>query len=69
MISPKFFDDVDFFTSFLKTKGKIFVDGYSFNSYIKVSKSLFNAIKNTFLIGGIIAGCLVCDYVLNYPAS
>lgn len=41
------------YTSFLKTKGKIFVDGYSFNSYIKVSKSLFNAIKNTLLIGGI----------------
>ena len=41
------------YTSFLKTSGKIFVPGYSFDSYVKVSKSLWNAIRNTFVIGGL----------------
>lgn len=41
------------YTSFLKTSGKIFVPGYSLQSYQKVSKDLFNSIKNTFFIGGI----------------
>ncbi|MBQ9841258.1 MAG: iron ABC transporter permease [Erysipelotrichaceae bacterium] len=41
------------YTSFQKTSGKIFVEGYSLDSYRKVSKDLFNSIKNTFAIGGI----------------
>ncbi len=41
------------YTSFLKTSGKMFVKGYSFNSYIKVSKDLINSSKNTFVIGGL----------------
>ncbi|MGB4985814.1 MAG: iron ABC transporter permease [Erysipelotrichaceae bacterium] len=41
------------YTSFLKTSGKIFIDGYSFASYVKVFDSLGNAIFNTFVIGGI----------------
>lgn len=40
------------YTSFLKTSGKIFVDGYSFNSYRNIAGDLLNAIKNTVFIGG-----------------
>lgn len=40
------------YTSFLKTSGKIFVLGYSFNSYIKIQKDLWKATSNTFVIGG-----------------
>ncbi len=41
------------YTSFLKTSGKIFVDGYSLGSYIKIWDDLGNAIFNTFFIGGL----------------
>ena len=41
------------YTSFLKTSGKIFVKGYSLNSYVKISKDLWRAISNTFAIGGL----------------
>ncbi len=40
------------YTSFLKTSGKIFVPGYSFDSYIKIKDGLVNSISNTFFIGG-----------------
>lgn len=40
------------YTSFLNTSGKIFVPGYSLNSYKAVMKDLGNAVKNTFFIGG-----------------
>lgn len=40
------------YTSFLKTSGKLFVDGYSLESYTDAFSKLGNAIPNTFLIGG-----------------
>ncbi len=40
------------YTSFQKTSGKLFVDGYSLNSYREAWGKLGNAIPNTFLIGG-----------------
>ena len=41
------------YTSFLKTSGKIFVPGYSLDSYKFAFTHLRNAIPNTFLIGGL----------------
>ena len=41
------------YTSFLKTRGYIFVGGYSLDSYKRIAGDLWNAIGNTFLIGGI----------------
>lgn len=40
------------YTSFKKTSGKLFVDGYSLDSYRDAIGKLENAIPNTFLIGG-----------------
>ena len=40
------------YTSFQKTSGKLFVEGYSLNSYRQALPLLENAIPNTFLIGG-----------------
>lgn len=40
------------YTSFQNTSGKIFIEGYSLNSYRQALKQLENAIPNTFLIGG-----------------
>ena len=41
------------YTSFQNTSGKLFVDGYSLNSYVDAFAKLGNAIPNTFLIGGV----------------
>ena len=41
------------YTSFLKTSGKLFVPGYSLDSYKYAFTHLTNAIPNTFLIGGL----------------
>jgi len=41
------------YTSFLNTKGMLFVDGYSFMSYTQAFKRLGNSIQNTFVIGGL----------------
>lgn len=41
------------YTSFKKTSGKLFVDGYSLDSYVEAFGKLENAIPNTFLIGGV----------------
>lgn len=41
------------YTSFLNTKGYIFVDGYSLNSYKRIAGDLLNAIGNTFFVGGL----------------
>ncbi|MDO4940755.1 MAG: iron ABC transporter permease [Erysipelotrichaceae bacterium] len=41
------------YTSFLKTSGKIFLDGYSLDSYKYAFTHLTKAIPNTFLIGGL----------------
>ncbi len=41
------------YTSFLKTSGKIFLPGYSLDSYRFAFTHLRNAIPNTFIIGGI----------------
>ena len=41
------------YTSFLKTSGKIFLPGYSLDSYKFAFTHLRNAIPNTFLIGGL----------------
>ena len=38
------------YTSFQNTSGKLFVDGYSLNSYVDAFSKLGNAIPNTFLI-------------------
>lgn len=40
------------YTSFQKTSGKIFVEGYSLDSYFEAFDKLGNAIQNTFIIGG-----------------
>ena len=40
------------YTSFLKTSGKIFIPGYSLDSYKFAFTHLKNAIPNTFIIGG-----------------
>ena len=40
------------YTSFMKTSGKIFLPGYSLDSYRFAFSHLKNAIPNTFLIGG-----------------
>lgn len=42
-----------FYTSFLKTSGLIFVDGYSLDSYRTAFSKLGNSIRNTFVIPGI----------------
>lgn len=41
-----------FYTSFQNTSGKLFVAGYSFNSYIEAFRKVGTDIKNTFFIGG-----------------
>lgn len=41
-----------FYTSFQNTSGKLFVDGYSLNSYVEAFSKVGRAIKNTFFIGG-----------------
>lgn len=41
------------YTSFQNTSGKLFVDGYSLNSYVDAFSKLGNAIPNTLLIGGV----------------
>ena len=41
-----------FYTSFQNTSGKLFVAGYSFNSYVEAFRKVGTAIKNTFFIGG-----------------
>lgn len=41
------------YTSFLNTKGMLFVEGYSFMSYTQAFKRLGNSIQNTFVIGGL----------------
>ncbi len=41
------------YTSFLKTSGKIFLPGYSLDSYKFAFTHLRNAIPNTFIIGGL----------------
>ena len=41
------------YTSFLNTQGKIFVEGYSFQSYDTAFSRLGNSIQNTILIPGI----------------
>lgn len=41
------------YTSFLKTSGKIFLPGYSLDSYRFAFTHLRNAIPNTFIIGGV----------------
>ena len=40
------------YTSFKRTSGKLFVEGYSLDSYRSALRFLENAIPNTFLIGG-----------------
>lgn len=40
------------YTSFQNTSGKLFVEGYSLNSYTEAFSKLGNAIPNTFFIGG-----------------
>jgi len=41
------------FTSFMNTKGMLFIEGYSFMSYTEAFKRLGNSIQNTFIIGGL----------------
>lgn len=41
------------YTSFLNTKGMLFIEGYSFMSYTQAFKRLGNSIENTFIIGGL----------------
>lgn len=41
------------YTSFLNTRGKIFIEGYSFQSYETAFSRLGNSIQNTILIPGI----------------
>ena len=41
------------YTSFQNTSGKLFVEGYSLDSYVDAFSKLGNAIPNTFLIGGV----------------
>jgi len=40
------------YTSFQNTSGKLFVEGYSFNSYFEAFDRMGSAIQNTFVIGG-----------------
>ena len=40
------------YTSFQNTSGKLFVDGYSFNSYLEAFDRMGSSIQNTFVIGG-----------------
>ena len=37
------------YTSFLKTNGSIFIEGYSFDSYIRIFSELGTAVSNTYL--------------------
>jgi iron(III) transport system permease protein len=39
------------YTSFLKTSGKIFVSGYSLNSYVLAFSKIGDAIQNSFILG------------------
>ncbi|GHV96596.1 iron ABC transporter permease [Spirochaetia bacterium] len=39
------------YTSFLKTSGKIFVPGYSLNSYVTAFSKIGDAIQNSFILG------------------
>ena len=41
------------YTSFQKTSGKLFVEGFSLDSYREALKNMGRAIPNTFLIGGL----------------
>ncbi len=41
------------YTSFQNTSGKLFVEGYSLESYIKAFQQMGGAIPNTFIIGGL----------------
>lgn len=41
------------YTSFLNTKGMLFIEGYSFMSYTQAFDRLGNSIQNTFVIGGL----------------
>lgn len=52
------------YTSFQNTSGKIFVPGYSLNSYREALAQLQNAIPNTFLIGGVALLFIVATSVL-----
>lgn len=52
------------YTSFQNTSGKIFVQGYSLNSYREALAQLQNAIPNTFLIGGVALLFIVATSVL-----
>ncbi len=47
------------YSSFRKTSGKIFVKGYSLDSYRKVTGDLGLAIKNTFFIGGVALAIII----------
>lgn len=53
-----------FYTSFKNTSGKLFVDGYSLNSYIEAFSKVGRAIKNTFFIGGTALGLIILISVL-----
>lgn len=52
------------YTSFQNTSGKIFVKGYSLNSYKEALTQLQNAIPNTFWIGGVSLFFIVVSSVL-----
>lgn len=41
------------YTSFQNTSGKLFVDGYSLNSYVEAFDKIGTALKNTLFIGGL----------------
>lgn len=41
------------YTSFLNTKGMLFIEGYSLMSYTQAFDRLGNSIQNTFIIGGL----------------
>lgn len=47
------------YSSFLKTSGRIFVKGFSLDSYREAFTRVGDAIQNTFIIGGIAIGILV----------
>lgn len=53
-----------FYTSFQNTSGKLFVDGYSLNSYVEAFSKVGRAIKNTFFIGGTALSLIILISVL-----
>ena len=52
------------YTSFLKTSGKIFLKGYSLDSYRYAFSHLKKAIPNTFIIGGVALAIIIVLAIL-----